>query len=299
MSDEKTYSEREVAAIIERAVERQEEARRSRPETGLSMDELERLGREVGIDPAYLRAAAAEVESGGRMSGRVAEQTHTHVVVERWLPGPLVVEAWEDAALELERRFGADATSAWGHSGGGLRQAGNTYEWSHTSGLGVETKIVARARGDRTQLRLTQKVGVARSAVEGPLWGGVLTLMLGVALIPALKLFPNDIAFFLAFIASLFALLSVVVFQLDRQWRAKKLRALDALADELGPKLVAPVAEAPAVSAPAVSAPAVSAPAEAAPETGAVRPALTLDAPDGTTDEAADAERTARRRARS
>src|SRR5690606_1897598 len=142
---ERTFSEREVAAILERAVERQEEARRAHPEVGLSMEELERVAREVGIDPAHLRAAAAEVEAGGRTLGREATQTDTHVVVERWLDGPLAVEGWEDAVAELQERFGADVAAWYGHGGGGgVSQVGRTHEWSHTSVLGVHTRVSVR-----------------------------------------------------------------------------------------------------------------------------------------------------------
>jgi hypothetical protein len=236
----RTYSEREVAQIIERAVERQEEARRAAPETGLSIDELERVGREVGIDPAHLREAAAELDAGGG-HGRSSTQTKTHVVVERWLPGPLSVEAWEDAVAELQQRVGLDAGTWYGReAGGSLSQVGTTYEWTHTSQLGVQTRVTVSARGDRTRLRLSQLVGVARSAVEGPLWGGVLTLLLW--LLPAANLFEGQPALFAASTVAVFVLLSALVFYLDRQWRAKKLEQLGALADELSRRLVAPEA---------------------------------------------------------
>ena len=236
--ENRTYSEREVAAIIERAVERQEEARRARPEVGLSMEELERVAREVGIDAAHLRAAAAEVEAGGRVFGHTATQTDTHVVVERWVQGPLAVEGWEDAVAELQERFGADAGMWHGRSGGGVSQVGNTYEWTHTSHLGIQTRVTVSARGDRTRLRLTQLVGLAGPHVEGPAYGALITLVLG--LFPAVVLFDGRPAL-IAFLTVLaFALYSGLVYVLDKKWRAKKLRQLDALADELAPRLAAP-----------------------------------------------------------
>lgn len=233
---DRTFSEREVAQIIERAVERQSDAYRDVPEAGLTMEEIERVGRDVGIDPRHLRAAAAEVAAGGAGGGG-RSQTNTHVVVERWLEGPLSLTAWEETVGMLQDRFGLDAGYLSGRSAAGsVSQVGNTYEWTHTSGLGVQTRVTVSARGNRTRLRLSQLVGIARSEVEGPLWGAVLTLILG--LIPAVTLFRGDAALIIAITAAAFVVLSGVVFAADRAWRAGKLRQLDALADEIGRGLV-------------------------------------------------------------
>ena len=61
----RVYSEQEVSQILERAVERQATAAPAAG-AGLSLTDLERLGAEVGIDPAPLRAAAAEVARAER-----------------------------------------------------------------------------------------------------------------------------------------------------------------------------------------------------------------------------------------
>ncbi len=233
---EHTFSEREIAQIIERAVERQAEAVRDVKEVGLTMEELERLGRDVGIDPRHLRAAAAEVAAGGAGGGGTS-QTNTHVVVERWLEGRLSVTAWEETVNLLQDRFGLDAGFMSGLSAGGrVSQVGNTYEWTHTNSLGVQTRVSVSARGDRTRLRLSQLVGIARSEVEAPIWGAVLTLIVG--LVPAMALFNGDPPLMIAIIAATFVLLSSAVFAADRAWRARKLRGLVALADEIGKGLV-------------------------------------------------------------
>ena len=59
----RTYSEREVADIIERAAERQATADRTDDRPGLTLDEIERIGAEAGLDPAALRAAANEADT--------------------------------------------------------------------------------------------------------------------------------------------------------------------------------------------------------------------------------------------
>lgn len=259
MSD-RVYSEREVAAIIERAVERQEEAQRQTgPEAGLTLAELEKLGTEVGIAPLHLRAAAAELAAGGagsRQSGRSA----THVYVERWLPGRLNLDAWEDAVAEFQNRFGTSMGAWYGQPSGGLhQQIGHTHEWSHTNALGIETRVAVSARGDRVRLRLAQKLGHARSEVEGPLYGALAAFLL--AFLPALA--TGSAAAVAAITVAAFVLFSGLIYVADRAWRQKKHRALETLADELGARLVVPPE------------PAVAGEAAALPE---ATPRLSLDA---------------------
>ena len=164
----RTYSEREVQSIIERAVERQHAAEERTGGAGLTLAEIERLGRESGIDPAHLRAAAAEVDEAGRTLSRQTGQTRTHVEAERWIDAPFSLAAWEDAVAELRGRFGAPIGAPFGSDAGEtVQQVGRSYEWTHTSMLGVKTRVTVSPRGDRTRVRLDQLVGLSSSAVEG------------------------------------------------------------------------------------------------------------------------------------
>jgi hypothetical protein len=234
--EDRIYSEREVAAIIERAVERQEEAQRlAPPETGLTLAELERLGREVGIAPEHLRAAAAELGAGG---GRRSSRTATHVYVERWLPGRLNLEAWEDAVAELRDRFGSSMGAWYGQSSGGVvQQIGRSQEWSHTSALGIETRVTVSERGEQVRLRLAQKLGHARSEVEGPLYGALAAFVLA---FPFAAAAAGSFALTAAITLAAFVLFSGLIYVADRRWRQKKHRELEALADTLGARLVVP-----------------------------------------------------------
>lgn len=60
------YDDEEVARILERATElhREEPVAVSRGGSGISLEELEEIAREAGIDPRHLRRAAMEVGSG-------------------------------------------------------------------------------------------------------------------------------------------------------------------------------------------------------------------------------------------
>ena len=241
---ERTYSERDVADLIARAVERQQEARRRTPEVGLTLDEVERIGRETGIDPAHLRAAAAEMDAAGRTLTRQTTTSDKHVGVERWIDAPLSPEGWEDAVAHLRDHFGLSMASGMS-SGGTVQQVGNAYEWQHTSTLGVQTTVTASPRDGRTRLRMRQLVGMASSAVEGAAYGFLPALLAGLgggaaggALGggSAVVLLSAVLAFVLAWAVAI-----PTIAHLDRRWRAKKLRALDALADDVGDALsVAP-----------------------------------------------------------
>ena len=238
----RTYSESEVADIIARAAERLAEAAREPTRDGLTLDEIERLGREAGLDPSDLRAAAAEIDAAGRTLLRQTAQTRTQLVVERWLDGPLTQGGWEDAVAVAENVLGADMAAAFGMTTGGQTQVGQAFEWTHMSGLGVQTKVLASPRGERTKLRLTQLVGFSSPAVEGATLGSLVGLLLAGIVLASLT--ASGVAGGAAALAALvaFVLATAVAIPLattwDRRWRGKKLDALGALADQIAPLLV-------------------------------------------------------------
>jgi hypothetical protein len=290
MPPERSYTEREVADIIERAVERQEAARERASTEGLTLSDLERLGQEVGIDPAHLLAAAEELDGAGRTLRRQSSTTKTHISVERWIDAPLTPEAWEDAVEEATSRFGADASALMGNSAAGMsRQVGLGYEWTHTSGLGVQTRLVASERGGRTRLRMTQLVGLASPTAEGIGYGALAALLpafvtAGLVVGGGLEGAAFAAVVALSYLVSL-AVCAPIITALDRRWRAKKLALLGDLADDLAPLFSRAAAAVPASpdALPVV--------------TEANRPALDLDAL-GEADEPLDGALDGARRAR-
>ncbi|GAB5536004.1 MAG: hypothetical protein Rubg2KO_22530 [Rubricoccaceae bacterium] len=237
----RTYSEREVASIIERAVERQAETDQMEGAPGLTLDEIERLGQDAGIDPAHLRAAAQEVGAHGRTFSGTSGMTRTHVHVERWVDGPLIDEAWEDTVAHLRQHFGTEMSAVMGMGGNQVQQIGQAHEWTHTSSLGVQTRVTVSPRGDRTRLRITQLVGLSSTRVEGLGYGSLIALvgaLIGGGLGSSILDGPVGAitGMVVAFILTL-AVAAPIVTRLDEKWRAKKLRQLGDLADELAPML--------------------------------------------------------------
>lgn len=249
----RTYSEQDVAAIIARAAERQaawpEPARE-----GLTLDEIERLGADAGLDPADLRAAAAEIDAAGRTLSRQSSQTKTQVVVERWIDAPLTLDGWENTVDALRERFGVSMGLATGGSAGGtVQQVGAAFEWTHTDMLGIQTTVTASPRGERTRLRMTQLVGLGSPRAEGIAYGAAIAFVVaGIALVAGVKLDVATLTAVLTTLAVFAASLAIAIpatTALDRRWRAGKLNRLDALADDISVLLAAPGLDEPALDA--------------------------------------------------
>ena len=239
----RVYSEQEVSQILERGVERQARSAQTSPIAGLTLDELEKVAAEVGIDAAHLRAAAAEVDAAGGVSQR-RTRSASHIFVERWVAGTLTDEAWDDIVAELQNRFGKSGIASMlpaSGTAGTVQQVGRNREWVHTDGLGVETRVLASGRGDRVRLRLSQRVGIATPTTDGSIIGIGLGWIPGV-LIAALAIGKGNLNAPLAIPIILLSMLLVGLFTFfhDRRWRARKHDQLDHLAEDLADLIAAP-----------------------------------------------------------
>ena len=148
---ERTYTEREVAAIIERAAERQRHAPPRDDAAGLTLAEIERAGQEAGLDASLIREAASEFD-GGILADRPARTS----VAERWLDEPFQPEAWEDTVGALRIRFGPTAAWSWSAPPPDTTRVGPGFEWTHSASSGLQTTVTASPRGDRTRVRVVQ-----------------------------------------------------------------------------------------------------------------------------------------------
>ena len=111
-----TYDEKQIRALIERAAELQAQENAS-DGPGLSLAELEEVARASGIDPKYIRAAAAE---RGRMGTvRSTKPSATHIYAERIVDGELDEDAWGDVVAELRHRYDSSMGMSMGMPGYG------------------------------------------------------------------------------------------------------------------------------------------------------------------------------------
>jgi hypothetical protein len=101
---ERRYSEEEIAAIFERAAQAQRAARRQlAPGQGMTLAELQEIGRDVGIPSELVANAARSIDQGGRPTSK------------KFLGLPIGV----GRTIDLDRRL---SDEEWEHLVGDLRE---------------------------------------------------------------------------------------------------------------------------------------------------------------------------------
>ncbi|NNF58598.1 MAG: hypothetical protein HKN04_10180 [Rhodothermaceae bacterium] len=228
MSTGKRYSDAEVHAIFERAAARQEEARRAEDASraGLSLEELQRIGAEAGIDPAHIAAAAtslpADASASAPSSTFLGMPTALHA--ERVLPTPVPDETWERIVLELRRMFKKDGISS---------EVGRIREWTVPSMQGSrdrQVKVTLTPSADGTRVTIDQSM---RGAVLGfSISSGIYVLV--AAFTGALSVFgpPSELplgvpVMFLVFAATMFTAMQLWTRTHAKRQRERFERALD------------------------------------------------------------------------
>lgn len=231
------YSDTEIAALLARAAERQRAAPADGPVSGLTLDEIERLAAEAGLDPAHVRAAANELS----VRAPAAASSPGVRVLERWIDVPFSDVAWEEAVTALRARhpgtnwaqYTAMGTLA---PGGDLSRVGAAHEWRHVAWTGATTTLTASPRGARTRLRLTVGDSVAWSdrATAG-LYGFTPAVVLGlvaagVVAKSAVGSFGTAVlAFTVAFVAALALVAVLAAPAVGRSRRTRAERAAETL----------------------------------------------------------------------
>lgn len=121
---ERLFTDEEVRAILKRAVGKGPPSRTAAPREGLSLADLQAIGREVGIDPARLEHAAMAVAHGETAWSDRLLGTPRVVHVERSVEGEFDPEATPEV-LALIRRV-------MGHHGE-VSEVRGSLEWRATS----------------------------------------------------------------------------------------------------------------------------------------------------------------------
>ena len=150
---DRTYSEREIAAILARAAtDAGSPPRDGGP--GLTLAEIEQAAAGSGIDPAAVRRAAGDLDAG-----RLALGAPGTTVAERWVDAPLRLDAWEDAVAALRVRYGESTPTGFGPAPPDLARVGEGHEWTHRGATGLLLTVTVSPRGERTRVRVVQTEG--------------------------------------------------------------------------------------------------------------------------------------------
>ena len=181
--DDERLTPRKVQLVLRRAAELDQ---RAPADEAMSPAEVEALAGEVGLSPAAVRQALAEVRAGavaeprepGALERVLGERT---IVVERTVSGSAgevqrrVERALKAQLLRKQRDFGA--RSIWEHAPGWLPSLRRALDWSRTLPLAdartIDVSIIAAGDG-RATVRLAVDVGaMQRQVVAGASLGTI------------------------------------------------------------------------------------------------------------------------------
>ena len=168
---ERRYSQDEVEAIFQRAAEAQPATPALRgPDDGMTLGQLQEIGREVGITPEQIRAAASSLQRTGQATKRTLLGLPIGVGRTVDLERRLSDEEWDRLVVELRDTFDAK---------GRLKQEGNFRQWSNGN-----LQALLEPMGDRHRLRLRTFKASARGYMAGGIGmvaAGLLALTMGAA----------------------------------------------------------------------------------------------------------------------
>jgi hypothetical protein len=173
---ERKFNEAEVAAIFERAAEAQQTGQRQLPSgEGMTLAQLQEIGREVGIAPEQVASAANALERVGNPTSRRFLGLPIGVGRTVQLDRKLTDDEWERLVVDLRETFDAK---------GKLSAEGNLRQWTNGN---LQALLEPTPSGHRLRLR-TMK-GDSRALLSGGIAMLVASTVMGA--FAALYLIPN------------------------------------------------------------------------------------------------------------
>ncbi len=175
MTEERRYSEEDAAAIFQRAAEAQEGRRPQLPSgEGMTLAELQEIGREVGIPSELVAEAARSIDHAGRPSSRTFLGLTIGVGRTIELDRRLSDSEWEQLVGDLRETFDARGT---------VRYDGPFRQWTNGN---LQVLLEPTPAGHRIRLRTLKGdaralmtagfglIGVAAATLIAAAVGGVM-----------------------------------------------------------------------------------------------------------------------------
>lgn len=215
------YNEDEAAAIFARAAEAEASGRQPVSTAGgMTLSELQEIGREAGIQPEAVAQAAASLR---RTASRAPAPTFLRVPigVARTVPleRPLSDEEWGELVAELRTTFNA---------GGNVRSDGSFREWRNGN-LRVYAGPVV---GGYQVAMQTSKSSARGLMTAGGMMTGISAVIMAVGTLGG-TMAPGDIAEMTPVLTIGVALFGVGVLQLPA-WARRRREQFDRIAERLG-----------------------------------------------------------------
>ena len=218
MTTERRYGDEEVREIFNLATTGDPRDQSLPADSGgLTLDEIQRIGQQAGIEPARVEQAAKQLDARGRPSTVQRSFFGLPVGVSRMvdLPRAPTDREWEQLVAECRSTFGVQGKAT---TSGGLR------EWSYGN---LHVSVEPTERGERLRLGTRNDEVVAFNLV-GSMLGG-MSLFLGAITAAAGK--PHKAAV----IFGVFATMSLIAFTANLirtpRWAHERERQMEELAE--------------------------------------------------------------------
>jgi hypothetical protein len=217
------YGDKEVGQILKRASELQADTgSQSGSESGLTVEELERIAGEVGIESKHIRAAAADLdEEPADTPGFNWAGGASNFQVERICEGEIGPEAWEEMVAEIRRHTNRPGT---------VGQTGVTHEW--TGGFDVSSlAVTVTPRNGQTRIRFMAQYGGG----VGLTWivGSMVPLMASLIAGKGMNRAGVDWSIIAMVTAAIFFVCIIAARIVAKTWTEHDARKLRSLADRL------------------------------------------------------------------
>lgn len=147
---ERRFNEDEVAAIFERAAEAQQAVAKQLPSgDGMTLTELQQIGKEVGLSPDLVAQAARSLERAGQPSGRRFLGLPVGVGRTVELDRKLTDDEWERLVVDLRETFDAR---------GVMKQEGSLRSWTNGN---LQILLEPSDTGQRLRMRTVRAASLA------------------------------------------------------------------------------------------------------------------------------------------
>jgi hypothetical protein len=164
---DRRFNEEEVAAIFQQATEAQQTTQRSLPSSeGLTLAEIQEIGRQVGVAPELVARAAASLAQTGTTSTRKLLGLTIGVGQTVQLERKLSADEWDRLVVDLRETFDRTGT---------VRQDGSLRQWSVGA---LQVAVEPTANGDRVRLRTVKES--ARAWIAGGTVAAVMSAIVGI-----------------------------------------------------------------------------------------------------------------------
>lgn len=187
---ERRYSEEEIAAIFERAAQAQQTARRQLASgEGMTLAELQEIGRDVGLPAELVVDAALSIDRSGRPTSRKFLSLPIGVGRTIELDRRLSEEEWQQLVADLRETFDAR---------GSIRYDGPFRQWTNGN---LQALLEPTPTGHRLRLQtvkgdarglMTAGLGIlgvgAATAIASLLTGGLAALPTGLVFLSVIGL---------------------------------------------------------------------------------------------------------------